>query len=69
MLVMSQVLKARIKPYLPNFSAAFEHVCVHTGGRGVIEEMEKQLQLPAAKMEPSRATLKRYGNISSASIW
>ena len=67
--IVEQVLKARIKSYVPNFSKAFEHVCIHTGGRGVIDEIEKQLRLPIEKIEPSRHTLSRYGNISSSSIW
>ena len=69
MLPIAQVFHAKIKAYVPKFSGAFEHVCIHTGGRGVIDEMETQLQLPADKMKPSRDTLYRYGNISSSSIW
>jgi hypothetical protein len=41
----------------------------NTGGRGVIDEIEKQLALTPEYVEPSRATLYRYGNISSSSIW
>ena len=26
-----QVLKRRVKPYVPDFKLAFEHVCIHTG--------------------------------------
>ncbi|MEW5317569.1 MAG: hypothetical protein WDW38_008855 [Sanguina aurantia] len=58
-----------VKPYIPNFSTAFEHACIHTGGRAVIDEIEKQLCLPSSMIEPSRAALYRYGNTSSASIW
>ena len=64
-----QVLRRQIKSYVPSFAGAFEHVCIHTGGRGVIDEIERQLQLPAERMEASRATLFRYGNVSSSSIW
>jgi 3-ketoacyl-CoA synthase len=35
----------------------------------VIDEIEKQLALTNALVEPSRAVLYRYGNISSSSIW
>lgn len=24
-----------VKPYVPNFGKAFEHICIHTGARGV----------------------------------
>jgi 3-ketoacyl-CoA synthase len=53
----------------PDFASAFEHVCIHTGGRGVIDAIERQLALPAAAVLPSRAALYRFGNTSSASIW
>lgn len=61
--------KKRVPNYIPDFKLAFEHVCIHTGGRGVIDEIEKQLQLNVGMVEPSRATLYRYGNVSSSSIW
>lgn len=66
---MLQVLKARIKAYTPDFSKAFDHLCIHTGGRGVIDEIEKQMNFSKELIAPSRDTLRRYGNISSASIW
>jgi 3-ketoacyl-CoA synthase len=58
-----------MKPYIPDFKLAFDKVCIHTGGRAVVDEIEKQLQLSTAHVEPSRASLYRYGNVSSASIW
>eukprot|EP00879_Flechtneria_rotunda_P007751 GHRR01008124.1.p1 GENE.GHRR01008124.1~~GHRR01008124.1.p1 ORF type:complete len:187 (+),score=52.24 GHRR01008124.1:1583-2143(+) len=61
--------RKRIKPYVPDFSVAFQHICIHTGGRGVIDEIEKHLQLNSKLIEPSRAALFRYGNVSSSSIW
>ena len=54
--------------YIPDFKTAFDRVCIHTGGRAVIDEIEKQLKLTDAMVEPSRATLYRYGNTSSSSI-
>jgi predicted naringenin-chalcone synthase len=35
----------------------------------VLDTMEKQLALSAELMEPSRAGLYRFGNVSSTSIW
>ena len=64
-----QVLKQKIKAYIPDFKLAFEHVCIHTGGRGVVEEIEKQLSMTPKLMQPSKDTLFRYGNTSSSSIW
>jgi 3-ketoacyl-CoA synthase len=57
------------KPYLPNFTKAFQHICVHAGGRAVIDAIEKNLKLPTSYLEASRNTLYNYGNTSSSSIW
>jgi 3-ketoacyl-CoA synthase len=35
----------------------------------VIDEIEKQLSLGRTAVEPSRASLFRFGNVSSSSIW
>jgi len=58
-----------VRPYTPNFKKAFEHMCIHTGGRGVIDTIEKELALPREWVEPSRASLYQFGNTSSTSIW
>ena len=69
-LVARKVLRLRkFRPYIPDFRLAFEHFCIHTGGRGVIDAIEKQLLLTEAHVAPSRETLYRYGNVSSSSIW
>ncbi len=64
-----QVLGMKMKAYLPDFNQAFEHFCIHTGGRGVIDGMEKQLNLSRESMQPTRDALYRFGNVSSSSIW
>ncbi|GMI70188.1 3-ketoacyl-CoA synthase 2, DAISY [Hibiscus trionum] len=58
-----------VKPYVPNFKLAFEHFCIHAGGRSVLDELEKSLRLLPLQMEPSRMTLYRFGNTSSSSLW
>lgn len=68
-LVGRKMLKMKIKPYIPDFKLAFEHFCIHAGGRAVLDELEKNLQLSDWNMEPSRMTLYRFGNTSSSSLW
>jgi len=31
--LVAQVLRRRVKPYVPDFKLAFEHVCIHTGAQ------------------------------------
>lgn len=57
------------KVLVPNFKKAFEHFCIHAGGRAVIDAVEENLRLHKYDGEASRMTLYRFGNTSSSSVW
>lgn len=57
------------KPYIPDYKLAFEHFCVHAASKTVLDELQRNLELSDKNLEASRATLHRFGNTSSSSIW
>jgi 3-ketoacyl-CoA synthase len=67
--VARKVINRRVKPYIPDFRTAFEHFCIHAGGRAVIDELQRSLNLSDEQVEASRMTLHRFGNTSSSSLW
>jgi len=59
----------KISPYIPDFKRGIDHFCIHAGGRGIIDGIEKNLQLTPQHVAASRYALYTYGNTSSSSIW
>ncbi|KAL6608060.1 hypothetical protein ACP70R_041123 [Stipagrostis hirtigluma subsp. patula] len=60
--------RAKVRLYRPDFRTAFEHFCIHAGGRGVIDEVQRGLGLSDEDVEASRMALHRFGNTSSSSV-
>lgn len=45
-----------------------EHWAIHPGGRSILDKVEAKLELETKQLSPSRDVLRRYGNMSSATV-
>ncbi|KAL7722238.1 3-ketoacyl-CoA synthase [Entamoeba marina] len=52
-----------------NIREYIQAFCVHSGGRAIIDTIQKKLDLTEEDCLPSRSSLYRFGNTSSASVW
>ena len=48
--------------------SAIDLWAVHPGGHSVLDAVERAFELPPAALAPSREVLRRYGNMSSATV-
>jgi hypothetical protein len=55
--------------YQPDYTRCADHFLLHAGGYAILRGIQKGLRLPADKMLPSFASLRDFGNTSSASTW
>ncbi|KAL6655875.1 hypothetical protein ACP70R_006701 [Stipagrostis hirtigluma subsp. patula] len=54
---------------VPDFQRAFEHMCIHSGGKAVIDTVARLMGFGPHVVEPARATLHRFGNTSSSLVF
>lgn len=47
----------KVTPYIPDFKRGIDHFCIHAGGRGVIDGIEKNLKLAPEHVAASRHAL------------
>ncbi|MBP2411370.1 putative naringenin-chalcone synthase [Arthrobacter stackebrandtii] len=45
-----------------------QHWAIHPGGRSILDKVQAKLGLSDTQLEPSRETLRRFGNMSSATV-
>ncbi|XP_058074854.1 3-ketoacyl-CoA synthase 13-like [Magnolia sinica] len=57
------------KPIVPDFTTAFEHLCIHTGGKAVIQQVGRLMRLGDEVTEPARMCLHRFGNTSGSLVF
>ncbi|XP_052181369.1 3-ketoacyl-CoA synthase 5-like [Diospyros lotus] len=62
-------INKNVQIYMPDFRSAVQHFCLPASGRQVIREIGKGLKLGEREMEATMATLHRFGNQSSSSLW
>lgn len=60
---------SRCEPSNPDFTKSFDHICIHTGGKAVIENVARVLRLSDFVTEPARMSLTRFGNTSSSLVF
>lgn len=72
--ISTQILQAKCafdkqRRAAPEFGEAFDYILLHCGGKAIIDSLEKGLRLAIHQTQPTRDTLFRFGNTSSASTW
>jgi alkylresorcinol/alkylpyrone synthase len=68
---ITEALPPRLEAFLAKHGLTLpdlQHLALHPGGRRVVEAYRQGLGLEEEALAPTRAVLRRYGNLSSASV-
>lgn len=68
-MIMTILSQGKSKPVVPDFTKAFDHICIHTGGKAVIDQVGRVLNLSDEVTEPAKMCLNRFGNTSSSLVF
>ncbi|XP_075097060.1 3-ketoacyl-CoA synthase 17-like [Nicotiana tabacum] len=68
-MIMTILSQGKSKPVVPDFTKAFDHICIHTGGKAVIDQVGRVLNLSDDVTEPAKMSLNRFGNTSSSLVF
>lgn len=69
--LIGRSIRALLVPILAESGVALPDIgiwAIHPGGKAILDKIEKELALQPDQVRPSRETLRRYGNMSSATI-
>ncbi|KAG6505243.1 3-ketoacyl-CoA synthase 17-like [Zingiber officinale] len=55
--------------HVPDFKRAFDHMCIHAGGKAVIDAVRRLMRFEEEVVEPARMCLHRFGNTSSSLVF
>ncbi|KAK8958569.1 3-ketoacyl-CoA synthase 1 [Platanthera guangdongensis] len=60
---------AAARAHVPDFTKAFEHMCIHSGGKAVIDAIGRIMGFDERVTEAARMSLHRFGNTSSSLVF
>lgn len=66
--IIGREVRDALAPLIDSADGAIDHWAVHPGGRSILDRFETAMSLPDDALRPSRDVLRRFGNMSSATV-
>ncbi|MEO1021009.1 MAG: type III polyketide synthase [Bacteroidota bacterium] len=69
--IIEENLEGVVTPIIQQYNLNLDDVdywAVHPGGRAILDKVEQSFEVKPAKLEASRSTLAKHGNMSSATV-